>query len=370
MGAGKSTVAARLAERGAMVIDADAIAREVVEPGTGGLAEVVHSFGDGVLAPDGSLDRAALAARAFRDDESRQRLNAILHPRIGARTVELMATAPDDAIVVHDIPLLVESKLSAHYHLTIVVDAPVETRVRRLSESRGVDPDDARARIGAQASERERRAAADVWLVNDSAPADIRSEVDTLWTDRLFPFEENLRLRRPGWTEPVGVVDYDPTWQRQAERIMARVRQAAGDRALRIDHIGGTAVPGMAARDRVDLQLSVRGVEDADAIAEPLAVAGFVPHPGGTDVSDDSGQLHVSADPARPVRLHVRVTGSRGERLALLLRDWLRADAGAREEFTKVDGDGGATDVRDQWPWGEEGLRLAERWAADTGWNG
>src|SRR4051794_15886865 len=120
IGAGKSTVAARLAEHGAVLIDADAIAREVVEPGTEGLAELVEAFGEDILTPEGALDRAALAAKAFRDEEERRKLNGILHPRIGARTAELAAGAAPDAIVVHDIPLLVEGGLGAGYHLVIV----------------------------------------------------------------------------------------------------------------------------------------------------------------------------------------------------------------------------------------------------------
>ncbi|MER6872833.1 dephospho-CoA kinase, partial [Amycolatopsis sp. NPDC000673] len=138
IGAGKSTVANRLAEHGAVVIDSDRIAREVVEPGTPGLAALTEAFGEEILAEDGSLDRPALAARAFADDESRKRLNAIVHPLVGQRTGELMAEAADDAVVVHDVPLLVENDLAPAYHLVLVVDAPVEVRVRRLVEVRGM----------------------------------------------------------------------------------------------------------------------------------------------------------------------------------------------------------------------------------------
>src|SRR5690349_19395640 len=120
IGSGKSTVARRLAEHGAVVIDADKIAREVVEPGTDGLAEIHAAFGDDVIS-DGALDRAALAQRVFTDETARATLNGIVHPRIGARTGELMAAAPADAIVVHDVPLLVENHLGPAYHLVLVV---------------------------------------------------------------------------------------------------------------------------------------------------------------------------------------------------------------------------------------------------------
>jgi dephospho-CoA kinase len=183
-GAGKSTVAARLRELGAIVIDADALAREVLEPGSEGLSEVAEEFGAGVLRSDGSLDRAALAAIVFADPAKRRRLEQITHPRIAARTSELLASAPADAVVVHDVPLLVEKVMGPAYDLVVVVDAPVEQRVRRLV-GRGLDADDARARIAAQASREERRAVADVWLENDGTADELRAAVDDLWATRL-----------------------------------------------------------------------------------------------------------------------------------------------------------------------------------------
>ena len=186
IGAGKSTVARRLAEHGATIVDADALAREVLAPGTEGLAAVTARFGAGVLRPDGSLDRAALARLAFADDESRRALEAITHPRIADRTAELFAAAAEDAVVVHDVPLLVEKGMAARYQLVVVVDAPVEVRVERLVR-RGMSEADARARIAAQASEAERRAVADVWLDTDRPLAEVEAEVDALWTDRLVP---------------------------------------------------------------------------------------------------------------------------------------------------------------------------------------
>jgi dephospho-CoA kinase len=186
IGAGKSTVARRLAEHGATIVDADALAREVLAPGTEGLAAVTARFGADVLRPDGSLDRAALARVAFADDDSRRALEAITHPRIADRTAELFAAAAQDAVVVHDVPLLVEKGMAARYQLVVVVDAPVEVRVGRLVR-RGMSEADARARIAAQASEAERRAVADVWLDTDRPLAQVEAEVDALWINRLVP---------------------------------------------------------------------------------------------------------------------------------------------------------------------------------------
>src|SRR5699024_4957141 len=156
-----STVTAVLEESGAVIVDADAIAREVVEPGTPGLAMLVAEFGDDIVGPDGSLDRAALAALAFVDAERTAALNAITHPLIGERTAELFATAGEDAIVVHDMPLLVEGGLTPAYHLVIVVDTPAEVRLERLVSQRGMSEDDARARMSRQATDEARHEVAE-----------------------------------------------------------------------------------------------------------------------------------------------------------------------------------------------------------------
>src|SRR5918911_155603 len=162
--AGKSTAARVLAALGALVVDADVLARRVVEPGTPGLAAVVAAFGDGVLQPDGSLDRAALARVAFADEASRSRLNAVLHPRIAELATKELAAAPPDAVVVHDVPLLVENGLAPHYQLVLVVLAPEAERVRRLLAERGMTEAETRARIAAQADDERRVGAADVLL--------------------------------------------------------------------------------------------------------------------------------------------------------------------------------------------------------------
>jgi dephospho-CoA kinase len=187
IGAGKSTVAERLRELGALVVDADRVAREVVEPGTPGLAAVTEAFGAAVIAIDGRLDRPALGRIVFADPDQLARLNAIVHPLVAARTQELVAAAPAGAVVVHDVPLLVENDLAAGYRLVIVVDAPEAVRVERLVRTRGMAPDDARARIRAQATDEQRRAVADV-LIDNSGPVEAtRGQVDDAWRTRIEP---------------------------------------------------------------------------------------------------------------------------------------------------------------------------------------
>ena len=181
VGSGKSTVARLLAEHGAVVIDADAIAREVVEPGTPGLAAVVEQFGADVLTADGALDRPKLAALVFADGEKRAQLNAIVHPLVGRRTAELMAAAPPDAVVVYDVPLLVESDLAGGFDLVVVVEARVETRLARLA-GRGMAEADARERMAAQATDDQRRAVADVVVDNDGSVEELTQNVDDLWS--------------------------------------------------------------------------------------------------------------------------------------------------------------------------------------------
>jgi len=181
IGAGKSAVARRLAELGAVIIDSDALAREVVAPGTPGLAEVVAAFGPEVLDPDGALDRAMLGRIVFADDERRRRLEAIIHPRVRARAAEIAASAPPDAVVVNDVPLLVEAGLAGLYQAVIVVLASEDVRVARLLRDRGMTEADVRARITAQATDEQRRAVADIVIVNDNDMDDLRSQVDAAW---------------------------------------------------------------------------------------------------------------------------------------------------------------------------------------------
>ncbi|HEY0237085.1 MAG TPA: dephospho-CoA kinase [Friedmanniella sp.] len=185
--AGKSVAADRLAERGAVLIDHDLLAREAVAVGSAGLAEIVEAFGDGVLAPDGSLDRPALGAVVFADPAARERLNGIVHPvvhRLAAEREAVAATADPGAVVVHDIPLLVETSGQDRFHLVVVVHAPAVLRVERLVRTRGMSRADAEARIAAQASDEDRLAAADVVLDGSGDPEELRTQVDELW-DRL-----------------------------------------------------------------------------------------------------------------------------------------------------------------------------------------
>ncbi|WP_089022004.1 dephospho-CoA kinase [Micromonospora coriariae] len=379
IGSGKSAVAARLVERGAVLVDADRVAREVVAPGTEGLAEIVAAFSERVLDAEGALDRAALGAVVFADETARRRLEAITHPRVRARTAELVAAAAPDAIVVNDVPLLVEVGLAPTYHLVVVVQTAVPTRLERLARDRGMDRAEAERRIAAQADDARRRAVADVVLTNDGSLAALHAEVDRLWHKRLLPYEHNLRARR---VVPPGRVEVDPTWPEQYARLAARIRHALAPADLRIDHIGATAVPGLATEDVMDVQVAVPTLADADGtLADRLANAGFPRVPGQWwDDARPAGsgrwekRLHGSADPARPVRLHVRVAGSPGWRYALLTRDHLRADPGRRAGYLLhqreladaapvVSGSGTARD-----PWFDEEYLRAERWAAQNGW--
>jgi dephospho-CoA kinase len=179
IGSGKSTVAALLAERGAHVIDADAIAREVVAVGTPGLALVAAAF-PGVLAPDGSLDRPALASRVFAHADQRKILESITHPLIGAETARRMALLPADAIVVYDVPLLAEAGLQHNYDFVVVVEAPLALRLARLTD-RGLPPEQAKERIAHQATDEQRRAVADAVLDNGGDRAALVAEVDGAW---------------------------------------------------------------------------------------------------------------------------------------------------------------------------------------------
>jgi len=180
IGSGKSTVASLFADLGAVVIDADAIAREVVSVGSDGLRALVEAFGPGILAPDGSLNRQRLADIVFADPAARATLNAITHPRIGARTAELINALPADAVVIHDVPLLVELGMQDAYDLVVVVDAPDDVRLDRLV-ARGHTLQDAAARIAAQAPRDVRLAAADVVIDNSGSLDDLTGQVVTAW---------------------------------------------------------------------------------------------------------------------------------------------------------------------------------------------
>ncbi|MEU9239868.1 dephospho-CoA kinase [Streptomyces sp. NPDC048385] len=184
IGAGKSEVSRLLVGHGAVLIDADRIAREVVAPGTPGLAAVAEAFGPEVLAADGSLDRPKLGSIVFADPERLAVLNSIVHPLVGARSRALeSAAAAADAVVVHDVPLLTENGLAPLYDLVIVVDAAPETQLDRLTRLRGMTEGDARARMAAQATREKRLAIADIVIDNDVPLDALRRRVGEVWTD-------------------------------------------------------------------------------------------------------------------------------------------------------------------------------------------
>ncbi|AFP40200.1 dephospho-CoA kinase [Mycolicibacterium smegmatis] len=364
IGAGKSTVSATFAECGGIVVDGDVIAREVVEPGTVGLARLVEAFGEEILLPDGALNRPALAAIAFPDDEKRATLNGIVHPLVAERRAELIASAPPDAVIVEDIPLLVESKMAPLFPLVVIVHADEEVRVQRLISYRGFSEQDARTRIAAQATVEERRAVADVWLENTGSQDDLVQRAKQLWFNRILPFARNLQAGEPV-AAPLQPVPFDHTWADQAARIVARLQTACGHRVVRVDHVGPTAVPGMDAPDVIDVQVTVESLEIADELADALRAVGYLPLADGVDAVESDARstvaefdhtedaalwrsrLHASADPGRPTNVHLRVAGWPNQQYALLFTDWLRANPGA--------------DISDAY-------RRAWEWADATGW--
>ena len=383
IGAGKSAVARRLARHGAVIIDADVLSREVVAPGTPGLAQIVSAFGSEVLTADDALDRPALGARVFGDADARARLEKIIHPRVRARTVELTHQAPDNAIVVNDVPLLVETGLAPTYHLVIVVEAAQDVRVRRLMATRGMTEEQAAARIAAQASDDQRRAAADVLLVNEDSLDELNATVDVLYRDRLREFEANVRHGVSARVDSMPIADPDPDWPAAASRLIARIAQALhAYPGVHAHHIGSTAVPGLPAKNVIDLMLGVRTLAEADDLAGTLGSAGF-PRRAGEWSDNARGipgetwpkRMHGNADPGRPVHLHVRVIGSPGWRFALLMRDHLRAVPAAREEYAaaKADlahrhGDDKYAYAQAKEPWFDREAEAANDWAEQTGW--
>ena len=180
VGSGKSTVAALFAEHGAVIVDADEIAREVVRAGTPGFAAVVARFGRDVVGPDGELDRPKLAQLVFADETARTDLNGIVHPLVAQRSQELMAGVPDGAVVVYDVPLLVETRRGGEFDVVVVVEASESTRLERLQQ-RGLPPDRARERMAAQATDEQRRAIASELIHNDGDRAELARQVHALW---------------------------------------------------------------------------------------------------------------------------------------------------------------------------------------------
>jgi dephospho-CoA kinase len=183
IGAGKSEVSRRLAAQGAVIIDADLIAREVVAPGTDGLAEVIAAFGPGVLGPDGALDRVALGDIVFADEQKLANLNSIVHPRVAARMREVEDAAGAGSVIVHDVPLIAENGLADRYDLVVVVDVPPRIQLDRLVRLRGMTREQAQARMAAQASREERLAIATIVVDNSGSLAELDRQVGELWAE-------------------------------------------------------------------------------------------------------------------------------------------------------------------------------------------
>ncbi|GAA4686330.1 dephospho-CoA kinase [Pseudonocardia yuanmonensis] len=374
-------------ELGAVLVDADLIAREVVAKGSEGLERVAEAFGPEVVGPDGEMDRPRVASIVFGDDAKLAVLNGITHPLIARRQAELVAAAGPGAVVVHDAALLVEMGNATRFPLVVVVHTDAELRVRRLVESRGMTEEDARARIATQSSDAERLAVADAVLDNDGSEEELRARVDRLWHERLVPFEENVRLGRAVRGGTPVLVEPQPGWADRGARLAARVARVAGERGLGVEHIGSTAVPGLPAKDITDLQLAVTSLDDADALDEPLRAIALIrlpeitrdnPKPADPEPDHWRKRYYAGADPEQRVHLHVRVRDSPGWRLALLFRDWLRADDAAREEYLQVKraaaaecaGDPDASRyVERKEPWFDAAASRAERWAASSGWS-
>jgi dephospho-CoA kinase len=396
IGAGKSAVSAQFSQCGGIVVDGDVIAREVVEPGTEGLAALVDAFGDDILLPDGALNRPALAAKAFKEDATRNILNGIVHPLVGKRRAELIAAVPEDSVVVEDIPLLVESGMAPMFPLVVVVFADAEVRLTRLVQQRGMAEDDARARIAAQASDEQRRAVADVWLDNSGTPEELTEHAREVWNHRIVPFAANLSAGHVA-RRPVRLVPADPAWPDQAARIVARLKTACGAKALRVDHVGSTAVPGLEAKDVIDIQVTVESLAAADELAGQLLPAGYPridhitadivkPIARSTvaryDHNDDPAlwdkRIHGSADPGRPTNVHLRVEGWPDQQFALLFVDWLKTNPDVRDEYLSVKHDAERAASPDgaierylavKEPWFFKAYRRAWEWADRSGWS-
>lgn len=393
IGSGKSTVSKVFAELGATIVDADLIAREIVEPGTRGLAAIVQEFGAQVLQSDGSLDRPALGAIVFADSARRTALEAITHPLIAERTAQLFEQAGDAEIVVHDMPLLVELGQTDGYHLMVIVDVPEQMRLERLVNQRGMSRADAQARIAAQATDLERRRAADVLLDNSGSPQQLADRVRALWDNRIRPYADNLAhdrgVRRPALAT---IVDADPEWQEQGRRLCRRiVRQLAhgGVEGCLVDHIGSTSVPQLPAKDVIDLQVRVPYLKVAreQRFRTALRAAGIVDvrsnqdEPKAWAPDPDAWRKFYAngADPERVVHVHIRPADGPAAEVALQFRDWLRVHPQQRDAYAAMKRDvaqrfpgGSATTKQDytqaKEPWFDEHLPLAREWAIRTGW--
>lgn len=386
IGSGKSTVAALLREWGAMVTDADRVAREIVEPGMPSLAAIAARFGPSVIQSDGTLDRAALARVVFPDPQALRALENITGPAINARVALLRGSVPADRIDVYDMPLLVEKGLWVHDHLTVVVGADADIRVARLVSQRGLSEADARSRIAAQANDVQRRAAADAWIDNGGTRAVTEAQVRRLWDERLVPYDRNvrdgIRARRP---ETPTLAEPDPGWADAGARVVARLSAGLAGQGIRVDHIGSTSVAGLVAKDVIDVQIGVPRLSDADAdrFGEAMRRNGYLgvadnvqdhPHPAGAPAMEWQKRFFGGCDPGRIVHVHVREIGSAGWTFALAFRDWLRSEPAAREEYAALKRHLEAqsattrdyTDAKE--PWFETAYPRVQEWIDEARW--
>ncbi len=273
IGSGKSTVSALLVARGGLLVDSDLVAREVVAPGSDGLAAIAECFGASVISPDGSLNRPAMASIVFSDPTARALLNDITHPLIRRRFAEVVQSAPADALIINDIPLLNSVQGAAGFALVIGVGADAERRISRLI-GRGLSETDARSRMGAQITDHERRLLADHWLDNDGTPEEIRAQVDDLWRSRLSVMNDNLLHQRPA-----AASGFPPA---APALTQARIRLAAAG--------AGVDVTDVTCSSRALTAVTV-GDPGRDALTSSMHRAGFVRL---------STVLFGSADPAQP----------------------------------------------------------------------
>jgi dephospho-CoA kinase len=265
--------------------------------------------------------------------------------------------------------------------------------VRRLVEQRGMSEEDARARIAAQATDEQRRAVADVWLDNSGEPEELVERAHDVWNNRILPFADNLTHRQIA-RAPARLAPADPAWPDQARRIINRLKSACGHRALRVDHIGSTAVPDYDAKDVIDIQITVESLAVADELVEPLLTVGYprLEHIAQDaakadarstvdryDHSDDPGlwhkRIHASADPGRPTNVHIRVDGWPNQQFALLFVDWLAANPDVRADYLDVKRQADSIGRGDvlryvtaKEPWFLDAYRRAWLWADSTGW--
>ncbi len=291
IGSGKSAASAVFRDLGAVIIDADQIAREVVEPGSVGLEQVVRAFGADLLDEQGALDRPALAEIVFGDDSARAKLNAIVHPLVRQRSIALKQQAAPDAIVINDIPLLAEGTMAAAFHLVVVVHTPRDVRLKRLIGSRGMAESDVRGRMASQASDEDRARIADALLDNSGTPQDLVAAATSLWRDRLTPYADNLAAARPAAHDPGLRLD-----DQARQRALARVTFAASS----VDDAAHTTF-----QDETTIVVRPSDPSNKNPLVRRFGDAGwFAGEPESTE------KLR-SSDPRVPLDLHIADPGAR-----------------------------------------------------------